>query len=460
MPVFEKKSVVEAPAEKLFAWHTGPYAFERLVPPWENVQVLEKTGTITNGSRIVLRMKQGFWHIRWVAVHDDFIDGKEFRDTQVEGPFAKWVHTHQFESLTEKTSRLTDRVEYKALLGPLGDIVAGGYIAEKLKRTFTFRHTRTQNDLKRLTPFAEKGPLKIIISGASGMIGTALTQFLTGGGHEVRALVRRRPKGSEIFWNPEERQIDPNSVDNADVVIHLAGENIGAGRWTDDRKKRIMESRDAGTKFLSHTVASLRTPPKVFISSSAIGFYGDRGGEILTEDSPAGKGFLADVCQAWEDAAQPAERSGIRVVNIRTGIVLSARGGALPKMVLPTLMGAGGVIGSGNQWMSWIALEDLVGIFNDAIHNTALSGPVNATAPGAVTNRDFTQILGRVLKRPTFFPLPGFVVKLLFGEMGEALLLEGQRVTPARLTREGFEFLYPDLPSALRWELGRFRELK
>jgi uncharacterized protein (TIGR01777 family) len=456
MPVFEKKSVVEAPVEKLFDWHTGPYAFERLVPPWDKIQVLEKEGTITNGSRIVLQMKQGFWPIRWVAVHDDFIEGKQFRDTQVEGPFAQWIHTHQFQSLTEKTSQLTDHVEYKALFGALGDIVAGGFIAEKLKRTFTFRHTRTQNDLKRLTPFAGKGPLKIIISGASGMIGTALTQFLTGGGHEVRALVRRKPQGSEIFWDPDKGQIDPNSVDNADVVIHLAGENIGAGRWTAERKKRIMESRAVGTNFLSQTLASLRNPPKVFISSSAIGFYGDRGEEILTEQSPMGKGFLTDVCRAWEEAAEPAKKAGIRVVNIRTGIVLSANGGALPKMVLPTRMGVGGVIGSGRQWMSWIALEDLIGIFNYAIHNPALSGPVNAAAPGAVTNRDFTKILGSVLKRPTLFPLPGWVVKLLFGEMGEALLLEGQKVSPARLIEEGFEFLYLDLGSALRWELGRF----
>ena len=456
MSLFEKTSVVEAPVEELFAWHQCPHAFERLTPPWEKIEVLEKQGGITDGSRLVLRMKQWFWPIRWVVVHSGFIEGKLFRDTQVEGPFAKWIHSHQFQPITEKTSQLTDQVEYQAPLGAFGDIVAGGFIASKLKRTFNFRHTRTQHDLKRLLPLASKGPLKIIISGASGMIGTALTRFLTGGCHEVRALVRRQAKGSDIFWNPDKGEIDPNSLENADVVIHLAGENIGAGRWTPGRKKRIRESRIAGTKFLAETLASLKNPPKVFITSSAIGFYDDREDEILTEDSPAGKGFLTEVCQAWEEASEPAKKAGIRVVHLRTGIVLSANGGALPKMVLPTLMGAGGVIGTGRQWMSWITLEDLVGIFNYAIHSPALSGPVNATAPGSVTNRDFTKILGKVLKRPTFFPLPGFMVKLLFGEMGEALLLEGQRVTPACLTRESFEFLYPDLWSALRWELGRF----
>jgi uncharacterized protein len=275
MSLFEKTSVVEAPVEKLFAWHQCPYAFERLTPPWEKIEVLEKQEGLKNGSRVVLRMKQWFGHLRWVAVHSDFIEGKQFRDTQIKGPFARWIHTHQFQPLTENTSQLTDQVEYQVPLGAFGDIVAGGYVAAKLKRTFIFRHTRTQDDLKRLMPF--KDPLKIVISGASGMVGTALTQFLTGGGHEVRPLVRHRPNGAEIFWDPDKGKIDPNSLENADVVIHLAGENIGAGRWTAERKKRIKESRVAGTKFLAQTLASLKNPPKVLIGSSAIGFYGDRG---------------------------------------------------------------------------------------------------------------------------------------------------------------------------------------
>jgi hypothetical protein len=444
---FERRSEISAPVEELFAWHTRPRAFERLIPPWEKIKVLEKQGAITDGSRLVLEVQLGlFQSRRWVAVHSDYIEGQQFRDTQVEGPFAKWIHTHRFFPDTNETSQL----------GDLGDIVAGGFVADRMKKYFYFRHTRTQNDLKRIVPFAGRGSLRILISGASGMIGTSLLHFLSAAGHEVYTLTRKVPGENEIFWDPIQTKIDRSSLENMDAVIHLAGENIGAGRWTVDRKKLIRESRSVGTRFLAETLASLNNPPKVFLSSSAIGFYGDRGEEALNEQSAAGHGFLPGVCEEWEKATEPAQKAGIRVVNIRTGIVLSANGGALPKMVLPIRLGAGGIIGGGKQWMSWIALEDLIGIFHYAIHHPELSGPVNATAPGALTNRDFTRVLGKILSRPTLFPLPGFMVKILFGEMGQALLLEGQRVKPTKLTEAGFEFLYPYLESALQWELGRF----
>lgn len=458
MPLFERKSTVQAPAEKLFTWHTRPQAFERLTPPWESIEVLEKEAGITDGSRVILQVRQGLFNRRWVAVHSGYVAGKQFTDTQVEGPFTYWKHTHQFLPNENHTSQLVDSVDYEVPLGAMGDWFVGGYVAKKLKRTFSFRHGRTQNDLKRIMAFAHKDPLRIVVSGASGMIGKSLTQFLSGAGHEVQLLVRHQhTKENDIFWNPTGAEIDKAALENVDVVIHLAGESIASGRWSDSRKKKILESRAKGTRFLAETLASLKYPPKVFICSSAIGFYGNRGDEILTEESPAGKGFLTDVCKAWEEASEPAKKAGIRVVNIRTGIVLSAKGGALPKMVLPMLMGMGGAIGSGNQWMSWISLEDLVGIFHYAIYNDKLSGPVNATAPWCASNRAFIRILGYVLKRPTFAPLPGFAVKILLGEMGEALLLEGQQVKPEKLTQAGFEFLYPDLESALRWELGRFR---
>lgn len=457
MPLFEKETKIQVPAQELFDWHKREMAFERLAPPWEKVRVVERTGGIQDGGRVVLEMKQGLLNRRWVAVHRDYIEGKQFVDEQVEGPFAKWVHTHQTLAETTTSSVLKDHIEYQAPLDPLGDLVAGSYIRRKVARTFDFRHGRTRQDLERLHPYVSQKPLRIAMTGASGLVGKALNQFLSGGGHEVVPMVRRRPKEGEraIYWDPRKSEIDKASLEGMDVLIHLAGENIGAGRWNQDRKAAIRESRVNGTRFLAETLTTLKARPKTLLSASAIGFYGNRGNESLNEQSVPAQGFLPETCLAWEKACEPAHKAGIRVVNVRTGIVLTSSGGALAKMLPPFLMGGGGVIGGGNQWMSWISLEDLVGVFHFLIHEKGLEGPVNATAPQPLTNRDFTKVLGNVLKRPTLFPLPGFMVKILFGEMGEALLLEGQKVDPDKLKTAGFQFLHSGLESALRWELGR-----
>jgi uncharacterized protein len=457
MAVFEKQSKIEAPVKELFNWHNRPLTFERLTPPWERIRVLEKQGGVTDGSRAVLEVQEGPFRRRWVAIHHDYVEGNQFADEQIQGPFRKWVHTHQFLPDTDSTSLLKDHIEYQPPLGFLGDWVAGGFLRRKIERAFTFRHARTRNDLKRYHPFASQPPLKIAVSGSSGLIGKSLSTFLSCAGNEVQALVRRPPhlESREIFWDPYHQELDRTSVESLDAVIHLAGENIGAGRWTKTRKDAIRNSRVQGTRFLCETLASLKHPPKVLLVSSAIGFYGERGDEELTEDSAPGQGFLSETCQEWEKASEPARQAGIRVVNVRTGIVLSTLGGALAKMLPPFLAGVGGRLGRGGQWMSWISLEDLVGIFHYLLNADGLSGPVNATAPWAVTNTAFTKTLGKVLGRPALFPLPAPMVRGLFGEMGESLLLEGQKVKPAKLLRSGFEFLYPDLESALRWELGK-----
>lgn len=297
-------------------------------------------------------------------------------------------------------------------------------------------------------------PLHIAVTGATGFIGSALVPYLTAQGHHVTRLVRRSASGpDEIPWDPSRGALEAGRLEGMDAVINLAGENIAAGRWTPAQKEKIRRSRIDGTRLLSETLAGLANKPKVMVSASAIGYYGSRDDDEVDEDTPPGDGFLPDVCQAWEAAASPAAAADIRVVHLRTGIVLHPAGGALEKMLLPFRLGAGGNIGSGRQWMSWIARTDLLRAYEFAVIHDALAGPVNAVAPTPETNAGFTKVLGRVLKRPTILPLPAFMIKLLFGEMGERLLLEGCRVRPLRLTAAGFQFLHPDLESALRHEL-------
>jgi uncharacterized protein (TIGR01777 family) len=268
--------------------------------------------------------------------------------------------------------------------------------------------------------------------------------------------VRHAPASkTEVEWSPDRYSIALARIEGFDAVVNLAGESIAEGRWTDDKKRRIRESRVKGTKLLGDALANLTVPPKTFVCASAIGYYGNRGDELLTETSAAGEDFLAKVCAEWEEATALATEKGIRVVNARFGVILDLHGGALKKMLPPFRMGVGGRIGSGKQWMSWIALDDVVGALNLALTKDSLRGPVNFVAPAPVTNTEFTKTLGKVLSRPTVLPIPAFAIKLLFGEMGEALLLGGQRVAPERLLAGGFEFSFPNLEQALVHILGK-----
>jgi len=290
--------------------------------------------------------------------------------------------------------------------------------------------------------------MRVLISGASGLIGSSLVSELESAGHSVVRLVRRAPAAAnEISWDSIARP-DVPALDGFDAVVHLAGESI-SGRWTPAKKARIRDSRVHGTSTLATALARAQRPPKVFISASAIGIYGDRGDEVLLESSAGRSDFLAQVAQQWEAATEPAARAGIRVVMTRFGVVLSPHGGALARMVPPFRMGVGGRIGSGKQWMSWIMLEDVVGVIQHAIGSESLRGAVNTVAPNPVTNAGFTRALGQALHRPTIFPLPAFMVKLVFGEMGQALLLSSQRVSCEMLLASGYRFHHPQLKAAL-----------
>ncbi|QDU82059.1 Epimerase family protein [Polystyrenella longa] len=294
--------------------------------------------------------------------------------------------------------------------------------------------------------------MKVAITGATGLVGRALTQFLEARGDQVFPVTRSKEgKGMEaVFWSPQEGEIEKNKLEGIDAVVHLAGENIASGRWTPELKRKIVESREKGTRLLAETIAGLENPPEVLISSSAIGYYGDRGESQLTEESAPGTGFLPDTCKLWEGATTPASDAGIRVAIIRTGIVLSKEGGALQKMLLPFKLGLGGKVGSGKQYWSWVALEDLVRIIHFAMTHPKISGPVNGTAPCPVTNYEFTKTLGKVLKRPTCLPVPAFAVRTALGEMADDLLLASANVIPAKLEQEGFLFELLSLEDALQ----------
>jgi hypothetical protein len=298
--------------------------------------------------------------------------------------------------------------------------------------------------------------MKILVTGSTGLVGSVLLPFLRSKGHEVFRLVRSQAKvgPAEIYWNPEQGIDDTSRLEGLDAVVHLAGENISEGRWTEEKKARIRDSRVKGTSVLSNALASLAQPPRTLLSASAIGYYGDRGDEIMREESAPGSDFLARVCREWEAATEPAAHKGIRVVYLRFGVILTPKGGALSKILAPFKFGVGGKIGSGKQYMSWITLDDVVGVIDHALLNDQLRGPVNVVAPNPVTNYEFTKTLGRVLSRPTIFPVPAFAARLAFGEMADAALLASTRVEPARLKESGYVFKHPELESALRQMLN------
>lgn len=457
MQRFESSLPLDVSADVAYRWHVRPGAFRRLVPPWDNIRVPPDREGIHEGLVRAFKVKKGPIGLTWKALHRDFVPGRQFVDEQIGGPFSHWVHTHALDPGGDGGSTLTDSIEYKLPLGFLGRWLGGRSVRKMLNRMFTFRHARTAHDLRRHSEYTKDRIMRIAITGASGLIGTALGAYLGTGGHEVLRLVRRETQApDEVFWKPSAGEIDAARLEGVDAVIHLAGANVGDQRWSDERKALIMDSRTEGTGLIARALAGLENKPKVLISASAIGIYGDeRGDEVLTEDASAGGGFLAEVCEAWEAAADPAREAGIRVVHPRIGVVLSAEGGALDKMLTPFKAGVGGPIGGGQQWMSWVSMDDVIAAIHHCIATESLEGPVNVCSPNPETNKAFTKTLGRVIRRPTFMPVPAFAIKTLYGQMGKETVLASQRVQPARLLASGFEFSWPDLEGCLRHELGR-----
>jgi uncharacterized protein len=455
MPVYERSSVMPVTADTLYDWHARPGAFERLSAPWQPVRVIERTGTIADGDRLVMEARVGPVRRRWSAVHTDHIPGRQFVDVQEKGPFAEWRHRHIFEPEGAERSVLRDVIQYR-LPGPqLVERAAAGVAARRIDRLFQFRHARTRNDLERHAAYRGQPRLKIAVTGGGGFIGSHLSAYLRTAGHHVVKLTRRRGRGEDwVHWDPFSGVVDAESLEGVDAFVHLAGESL-AGVWTPARRERIFESRRRGTALIARTAASLRRPPRVVVSASATGWYGSRGDEQLTEESGPGEGFLADVCRAWEDELEPVRAAGIRAVSTRFAPVWAGDGGALPMITPAFRLALGARLGDGAQWMSWVAVDDLLAAVELALHDETLSGAVNVTSPQPVTNREFTATLARVLGRPAPFAAPRSLLERGLGEMGQDMLLTSQRVLPTRLEEAGFRWLFPDLESALRFELGR-----
>lgn len=458
MPRFARRVHIPAPAEDVFAWHANDGAFERLTPPWERVKVVHRTGPLAEGMRATMRVNLlGPIAQQWVAEHVDVKAPQGFTDRQLTGPFSRWEHQHRIERDGDE-SWLEDAIDFEPPLPPLGR-VGMPLVRAKLARMFDYRHEVTVGDLRgqrRLRELTGGDKRKIAISGSSGLLGRTLTPYLTTAGHEVKRLVRRTPRSAdEIRFEPEAGVLDPADLADVDVVIHLAGENVGDGRWSDAKRARILRSRVAGTRLVAAALAE-HGPGKTLVSASGVGYYGHRGNEVVTERSEPGDGFLADVCQRWEGETEPAAAAGVRVVNARIGVVISLDDGALGKLLLPFSLGLGGPIGGGHTWMSWIGLQDAVRALALLAFDRRLDGPVNVVAPQPVQNRDFARTLGRVLRRPAFIPLPRVATELMLGrERARELLFTSTRAEPARLQEADFAFQHERLELAMRHVLGR-----
>ncbi len=459
MKPFIRKTRLKAPVEQVFAWHARPGAIERLSPPWDPLAVVYQSGGIQEGAEVILKMRAGpFVKYHWHARHTACRENRFFVDEQTRGPFSFWKHTHRFEPADNHDCLLEDRIDYRLPLARLTHLLAGPLITRKLDRIFAYRHRVTAADLNLHRKYETLPRQTVLISGASGLIGSRLIPLLTTGGHQVIRLVRKPPAGpGEIFWDPAAGKIDTTTLaaQPIDAAIHLAGENVGTDRWTPAKKAAIIQSRIDGTSLLVNALKALPRPPRSFLSASAIGFYGHRGETLLTESAAPGNDFLSGVCAQWEKAAQEAAQHGLRTVSMRIGVVLTPEGGALQRLLPPFQTGLGGRIGAGRQYLSWIAIDDVLGGIYHLLMDESLSGAFNLVAPRPVSNREFTRTLAGVLSRPAICPVPARLIRGLFGEMGREILLASTRVQPEQLLATGYAFRYPELTQALQHLLGK-----
>jgi uncharacterized protein (TIGR01777 family) len=440
-----------------FLYHERPGALPRLIPRWQKAEIERSDGSLKAGSRVVLRAKLGPIPLRWYAKHTEYDPPRLFVDVQESGPFASWEHRHRFEVVGDESSVLTDDVRYRLPIGAVGNLFGAGLARRQIESMFAYRHRVTRDDLQ-LTAKYPTNSLRIGISGSSGLVGSRLCSLLTLLGHQVVRLERSTAKtqgaGEAIApWSSDE---EADKLSTLDAVVHLAGKSIASQRWSGRVKQQIRSSRVDLTEQLSQRLARLDSKPSVFVCASATGIYGDTGDEVIAESAAHGATFLAETAEAWEQACQAARDAGIRVANARFSMILDPQEGALAKMLLPAKF-FGGTLGSGKQWWSWIGLDDAVGALYHAIMCDQVEGPFNVTAPNPLRNREFVRVLAGVLNRLAIVPAPEFGLRLLVGEMADALLLTSCRVTPDVLVETGYTFRFDSVEQQLRYCLGKDR---
>ncbi len=453
--LFEHQSSYPCTPQQLYDWHARFGALERLLPPWEKTKIVSRKGGIDPGGRVVLKMHAGPIPFRYHAHHVDNVPGVMFRDVQEKGPFSSFSHSHYFKEAGSGTL-LQDKVEYRLPLGGMLPSFLKNHVHRSLEQVFHHRESIISEDIKVHLRCSTQ-PLRILISGASGVLGRELIPFLTTGGHTVWTLVRRSadPLKNEIFWDPENNVLDGSALPELDAVIHLAGEYIGLSRWSEEKKQRVINSRVDGTRLLSRVVSSLPVKPRVFLSASAVGYYGDTAKAELNEKDPQGGDFISKVCGLWEASAAETLDKKIRTVFLRLGVGLTPRGGALEKILDTSPLGFIRRFGSGNQYISWISTDDMISAMLHCLACESLEGPVNIAAPQPVTNAEFMRTLSKVAGRPLLFPIPAKLLEIVYGQMASEILLSGCHVSAQKLIDSGFTFRHPNLELALKKLLGK-----
>ena len=443
---------LERSAAEAFAWHERPGAFERFAPPWVRTEVLHRSGGIRNGGRLGMVQFLGPLPLRWEIEHVDFIPGRQFCDVARRSPFRRWRHVHRVEPLGAQACEWIDELDFSFWGGRLAHGLLGGTTRSELDRLFAYRYARLKADLEAM-PRAVTG--RVVLAGASGLVGSALAALLSTRGYDVLRLVRRPAHASdERSWDPQRPETLGDVLSGAAALINLGGAGIADRRWSRERKAELRSSRVDGTRALVEGLRRTPRPPAVFLSASAIGIYGTITNGFVDETGARGEGFLADLTDEWEREAARAEEVGVRSVFLRTGIVLSPRGGALARMLPVFRFGLGGPIGLGKRGMSWISLEDEIAAIASLLSRPDARGAYNLVAPNPVSGAEFARELGRVLRRPAVMPVPVPALRAAFGEMAAETVLASQWVKPTRLLNEGFVFQHPSLGDALRDMLG------